>query len=133
MKKLKLTQSEKLMRIEILKVLKNKNRIYLPDFYKYLDIKDIYSYYFPTQPQINQNILWCANVSQDFIGALHSLIVDNTITFEPIQMNTRNYLILMYDNCDMYNMKLFKRNDLNNQKEVWMPIYIDFVNKRKRV
>jgi hypothetical protein len=108
------------MKEKIIKILKERGEINITDFYNLIpEIKGDYAMYMPVKKGYNENILWIAGVSQEFIKAINQLmIIEKIIEWEPV-----NVMFFVFDGSPIYDMDIATYNKiLKNKKEYWLPI-----------
>lgn len=110
--------------IEILKERRELNITELPEIMP--EIKGDYSMYMPVKEGFNPNILWLSGVTQDFIKAFNSLLIEKKI----IKWEPRDLLLFIYDGSPIYTNIPMAENKLSKKdKECWLPICIKLAER----
>jgi hypothetical protein len=108
------------MKDKIIKILEEHGgEINITDFHRLMpEIKGDYAMYMPIKKGYNKNILWLANISQEFIKTINQLmIIEKIIEWEPV-----NVMFFIWDRSPIYSMKIATSKSLKNKKEYWLPI-----------
>jgi hypothetical protein len=110
------------MKQKILELLKERGKINITDFHTFIpELKGEYAMYMPVKQGLNPNILWIANVNQEFIKAFNELLIDEKI----IKWEPADIWCYMYDGSPIYtNMKLCEKKHIKKSVECWLPIVI---------
>ncbi len=108
------------MKEKILKLLSERDRVFLTEL-KYLlpEISGEYSFYMPLLDGLNPNILWVANVSEEFNRALFDLIND-----KKIQWKVKSFYELLFEGGDIYDLPIATLKMTKTKKHCWLPIEI---------
>jgi hypothetical protein len=107
------------MKEKIIKILKERGEINITDFYNLIpEIKGDYAMYMPVKKGYNENILWIAGVSQEFIKAINQLMIIEKI----IEWESVNVMFFIWDGSPIYSMEIATSKNLKNKKEYWLPI-----------
>jgi len=109
------------MKQKILELLKERREINITDFHSFIpESKGEYAMYMPVKPGLNQNILWMAELTQDFIKAFNELMIDEKL----IEWKPTDIMCYMFDGSPIYNMKLCEKKYIKKQVKCWLPIVI---------
>ncbi len=123
-----MNQTLNIMKQKLIELLQQKESIFLTDLYKLMpEINGEYAIYMPMKEGYNPNIVWCINVSQEFIKVFNELLIDD----KTIDWNPEEIWSLIFENAAiMSNIPLAKPNLLKTKKECWLPISIKLSNKK---